>query len=285
MWVATGLLAPIVLGLPAGLLVQSLSGGSPIPQGQELSWWVFALVYGGFALLGASLAALFVRYARERWPDALATAPAAPPWPVRRGLLGRDRVLRPRHGPLVDRRSPLGRSRWVRHTGPTDSAGGHRAPHGQQCPRHNPPSLRADSPRKHGPHAVGRDQRQRPVRAHPRPAQQPGTPRNASAHHRHPRRSSRTDHHPQHPSRPAEEHCPTSKHQRPSRRLPGTRQICRERPVNRVALRWSSDVRAVQVCCPELPAGRMLTSSTAANTGSAARSVSRSDCGLRSEIG
>lgn len=78
MWVATGLLTPIVLGLPAGLVLQALSGGSPIPQGQDLSWWVFAVVYGGFTLLGVCLAAIFVCYARDRWPDTVGAAPATP---------------------------------------------------------------------------------------------------------------------------------------------------------------------------------------------------------------
>ncbi|MFJ9816488.1 hypothetical protein ACIRU3_14680 [Streptomyces sp. NPDC101151] len=65
MWVATGLLAPIMVGFPLQMIVhRGDSGGADRPF---LDGWVFAVVYGGFILQGLALGALFVGYARERW--------------------------------------------------------------------------------------------------------------------------------------------------------------------------------------------------------------------------
>lgn len=89
MWVATGLLAPIALGLAVGLAVQGAAGGSPIPADQGLYGWVFALVYGGFAALGTCLALLFIRYARARWPQVRAHAvPRTPAAVVAAAVVG-----------------------------------------------------------------------------------------------------------------------------------------------------------------------------------------------------
>ncbi|MFI7015021.1 hypothetical protein [Streptomyces sp. NPDC050164] len=68
-WVATGLLAPIMAGFPAQLVVRAFGGGSAPDQDREpfLHEWVFTVVYTGFILQGAALGALFVLYARDRW--------------------------------------------------------------------------------------------------------------------------------------------------------------------------------------------------------------------------
>ncbi|WP_461085515.1 hypothetical protein [Streptomyces deserti] len=70
-WVATGLLAPIMAGFPLQLLIRMLGGGTRTDSGGEpfLHEWVFAVVYSGFILQGLALGALFVLYARDRWGD------------------------------------------------------------------------------------------------------------------------------------------------------------------------------------------------------------------------
>ncbi|MEV7788904.1 hypothetical protein AB0O72_26500 [Streptomyces sp. NPDC088106] len=71
MWVATGLLAPIMAGYPLQLLVRAFGGGAAGTSGGDgepfLHEWVFAVVYTGFIVQGLALGALFVLYARERW--------------------------------------------------------------------------------------------------------------------------------------------------------------------------------------------------------------------------
>ncbi|MFD6435189.1 hypothetical protein [Streptomyces venezuelae] len=72
MWVATGLLAPIVAGYPLQLAVDALgggAGGSSGGGGDEpfLDGWVFGVVYTGFIVQGLALGSLFVLYARDRW--------------------------------------------------------------------------------------------------------------------------------------------------------------------------------------------------------------------------
>ncbi|MGW8453122.1 hypothetical protein ACWGLO_16685 [Streptomyces niveus] len=69
MWVAAGLLAPIMAGYPLQLAASVGEGSRPAPSNSEpfLDAWVFGVVYGGFILQGLSLGALFVRYARRRW--------------------------------------------------------------------------------------------------------------------------------------------------------------------------------------------------------------------------
>ncbi|GAA2453630.1 hypothetical protein GCM10010191_85430 [Actinomadura vinacea] len=72
-WVGTGLLAPIVLGLPPGLVIQTISGG-PAPATADqggLQSWVYVIVYTGFVLQGLGLLTAFVLYARDRWAGLL----------------------------------------------------------------------------------------------------------------------------------------------------------------------------------------------------------------------
>ncbi|GGY36808.1 hypothetical protein [Streptomyces djakartensis] len=68
-WVATGLLAPIMAGFPAQLIVKAFAdGAAPGPEHEPfLHEWVFTVVYTGFILQGLALGALFVLYARDRW--------------------------------------------------------------------------------------------------------------------------------------------------------------------------------------------------------------------------
>ncbi|MEU9374636.1 hypothetical protein AB0D94_12820 [Streptomyces sp. NPDC048255] len=70
-FVATGLLTPILTGFPGQLLIRALGGG-PDPAVEAarepfLDPWVFTVVYAGFTVQGLALAGLFVPYARERW--------------------------------------------------------------------------------------------------------------------------------------------------------------------------------------------------------------------------
>lgn len=69
-WVAVGLLAPIAVGLPFGVAIQLIVGGSPVPTGNGLHDWVYAVVYGGFIIQAAALVGAFAGYARDRWPAA-----------------------------------------------------------------------------------------------------------------------------------------------------------------------------------------------------------------------
>lgn len=66
MWVASGLLAPLVVIAPVIPAVASDSvDRDPDPL---LRPWVYTVVYGGFAVQGALLMAAFVLYTRVRWP-------------------------------------------------------------------------------------------------------------------------------------------------------------------------------------------------------------------------
>ncbi|MEV7191877.1 hypothetical protein AB0N81_08705 [Streptomyces sp. NPDC093510] len=72
MWVATGLLTPIMAGYPLQLAVKALGGGvgggSSTGEGEPfLADWVFGVVYTGFILQGITLGSLFALYARDRW--------------------------------------------------------------------------------------------------------------------------------------------------------------------------------------------------------------------------
>ncbi|MBT2451713.1 hypothetical protein J7F03_32565 [Streptomyces sp. ISL-43] len=70
-FVATGLLTPIVLGFPGQLLLRALGAGpDAVEQATRtpfLDPWVFHVVYTGFIVQAIALAGLFVPYARERW--------------------------------------------------------------------------------------------------------------------------------------------------------------------------------------------------------------------------
>ncbi|BCJ35727.1 hypothetical protein Athai_32300 [Actinocatenispora thailandica] len=87
MWVGTGLLAPIAAGVPLGLAVQAVAGGSPAPAGNGLHGWVYGCVYGGFLVQAVGLFALFPGYVRGRWPgllrDRAASVVPGPRWAVR----------------------------------------------------------------------------------------------------------------------------------------------------------------------------------------------------------
>ncbi|NVI91616.1 DUF3995 domain-containing protein [Actinomadura sp. BRA 177] len=73
-WVAVGLLAPIVLAVPLGSLLQVLFSAEPLTGGDQaaLQGWVFGAVYGGFTVQGLGLLTAFVLYARDRWADVFA---------------------------------------------------------------------------------------------------------------------------------------------------------------------------------------------------------------------
>ncbi|MFE4611091.1 hypothetical protein ACFRK5_22530 [Streptomyces niveus] len=81
MWVAAGLLAPIMTGYPLQLAASVVEGSRPAPSNSEpfLDAWVFGVVYGGFILQGLTLGALFVRYARRRWGHLWRGAVGDPP--------------------------------------------------------------------------------------------------------------------------------------------------------------------------------------------------------------
>ncbi|MGW6980553.1 hypothetical protein ACWGE1_14080 [Streptomyces sp. NPDC054932] len=70
-FVATGLLTPILFAFPGQLLVRALGfGADPVAEAVRepfLDPWVFNVVYTGFTVQGLALAGLFVPYARERW--------------------------------------------------------------------------------------------------------------------------------------------------------------------------------------------------------------------------
>lgn len=71
LWIGTGLLAPIAVGLPIGTSVQILTGGgSPLKADEGMHAWVFAVVYGGFICQAVLLSAGFALYALARWPVA-----------------------------------------------------------------------------------------------------------------------------------------------------------------------------------------------------------------------
>lgn len=71
MWVATGLLAPIMTGYPLQLVAKAFGGtvDKAADTGREpfLDEWVFGVVYTGFIVQGLALGTLFVLYARDRW--------------------------------------------------------------------------------------------------------------------------------------------------------------------------------------------------------------------------
>ena len=68
MWVATGLLVPIALGVPVGALVGAVKG-SAFAADNGLDGWVYTIVYGGFTVQAVAIEAAFVLYARTRWVD------------------------------------------------------------------------------------------------------------------------------------------------------------------------------------------------------------------------
>lgn len=86
---ASGLLAPILVGMPLGQVAETVVHGRPSFDGEGMAPWVFACVYGGFVLLGASLAVLLGGYARERWGHLFTSPPrVVRPWTLAAGALG-----------------------------------------------------------------------------------------------------------------------------------------------------------------------------------------------------
>jgi hypothetical protein len=80
---ATGLLAPILLGLPPGLAVQALAEGTVRPaEDAGLEPWVFGVVYSGFGLLALAMAVLLLGHVARRWGHLIADPPARPAWPA-----------------------------------------------------------------------------------------------------------------------------------------------------------------------------------------------------------
>ncbi|MGH3862331.1 hypothetical protein [Actinokineospora sp.] len=90
MWLASGMLAPIVLLAP---LLPALLGDAPSGDGAFLRPWVYAVVYGGFALQGVLLMAAFVLYTRARWPHVSAARNTDAADPLASGLASVASVL------------------------------------------------------------------------------------------------------------------------------------------------------------------------------------------------
>jgi hypothetical protein len=79
---ATGLLGPILIGLPVGLAVQAVSEGEVRPaQDTGMAPWVFGVVYCGFGLLGIAMAVLVIAHVLDRWGTLISQPPRRPPWP------------------------------------------------------------------------------------------------------------------------------------------------------------------------------------------------------------
>jgi hypothetical protein len=87
---AAGLLAPILLGLPLGLLLEVVAGGAGNPtDAGALEGWVYAVAYGGFGVLGLALGLLLWLHISDRWSALLALAPHRPAaWVVTAATVG-----------------------------------------------------------------------------------------------------------------------------------------------------------------------------------------------------
>jgi hypothetical protein len=79
MWVASGLLARFVVGVPLAAVLNALiSGGLPRVTGGPVQPWVYVVVYVEFAGLGIGLMLAFLLYAKARWVQGL---PSSATWP------------------------------------------------------------------------------------------------------------------------------------------------------------------------------------------------------------
>ncbi len=79
---ATGLLAPILVGLPIGTVVQLLAEGDVGPaEDSGLAPWVFGIVYSGFGLLGLAMSVLVIVHVLDRWDSLISQPPRRPSAP------------------------------------------------------------------------------------------------------------------------------------------------------------------------------------------------------------
>ena len=87
---ATGLLAPILLGLPLGVGIQLAVDGHVEPADDAgMAGWVFAIVYSGFGLLAVAMAVLVAAYVVDRWGHLMVEPPPRPsPLVTLAGALG-----------------------------------------------------------------------------------------------------------------------------------------------------------------------------------------------------
>ncbi|GAA1550103.1 hypothetical protein GCM10009741_63170 [Kribbella lupini] len=67
LWVATGLLAPVMLAAPLGFLAGTTAAPAADTPVDGLEGWVYGVVYAGFILQGIGLGAAFVLHVRARW--------------------------------------------------------------------------------------------------------------------------------------------------------------------------------------------------------------------------
>ncbi|WP_187363834.1 hypothetical protein [Streptomyces piniterrae] len=68
LWMASGLLIPLVLGVVGGTLTGLIVGyQNPMNAGDFLQPWVFLIVYGGFLVEAITLLGAFAIYAHQRW--------------------------------------------------------------------------------------------------------------------------------------------------------------------------------------------------------------------------
>jgi len=78
---ATGLLAPILVGMPVGIAVQAVVRGDVGPAGETgMAPWVFGVVYTGFGLLGLAMAVLMAGHVLDRWGALISRPPRRPSW-------------------------------------------------------------------------------------------------------------------------------------------------------------------------------------------------------------
>jgi hypothetical protein len=113
MWIATGLLAKFVTGVPILAAVEALrSNAIGRPVAGPVQPWVYPVVYTGFFGIGVGLMLAFVLHARERWCDAFEVS-AQPPSNRRTHLVEAPWLARQRLWRL-----PLPRFTWPGLSGP-----------------------------------------------------------------------------------------------------------------------------------------------------------------------
>ncbi|WP_407288505.1 hypothetical protein [Streptomyces sp. BP-8] len=68
LWMASGLLVPLMTGVVGGSLAGLITGGrNPMGSDDFIAPWVFGVVYGGFLVEGVTLLGAFAVYAHQRW--------------------------------------------------------------------------------------------------------------------------------------------------------------------------------------------------------------------------